>query len=103
MERAQQVESKLGHTHRLATGAEETLCRSSRAQSRALGSHGSQPLTEARPRPRLDLAVAERGLAARRLEVLEPGVGFLDQQQLLGFWSGGHDGIVGPPPDGNRF
>jgi len=79
------------------------LRRSSGTELGALGSNSTQPLAEAGPGPGLDLAVAIRGLGPRRLEVLEPGVGFLDQQQLLGFWSGGHDGIVGPPPDGNRF
>ena len=45
----------------------------------------TQPLGEAGPRPGLDLLVAESGLASSRFEVLEPGVGFLDQQQLLRF------------------
>ena len=39
---------------------------------------GAQALVETCPGPRLDLAVARLRLAARRLEVLEPGVGLLD-------------------------
>src|SRR5438270_880605 len=42
------------------------------------------PLHQAGPGPRLELAVAGRRLAAGRLEILEPGVRLLDQQQFLG-------------------
>src|SRR4051794_13654758 len=72
------------------------------AELRALRPDRAQPLAEACPRPWLDLVVAGLGLRPRRLEVLEPGVGLLDHQQLLGFSSGFHGGIVGPAPDGAR-
>src|SRR5262249_56171655 len=69
---------------------------------RALRADGAQPLAKACPRPRLDLFVARFGLSPRRLEVLEPGVGLLDQQELLGFTCRCHGGMVGPPSDGTR-
>ena len=55
----------------------------------------AQPLHEARPGPRLELAVAGRRLAAGRLEVLEPGVRLLDHQQLV-YFALGH-GRAEPP------
>src|SRR3954451_16665730 len=42
-----------------------------------------QPLMEPRPRPRFDFVVADLELTARGLEVLEPGVRLLDQQELV--------------------
>ena len=68
----------------LELGADLIIC-GRRLELRALGADCAQPLAEARPLPRLDLAVARFRLTPRRLEVLEPGVGLLDQQQLLGF------------------
>src|SRR5438105_5294919 len=89
------------HTNRLAARPDDPDSRGCcRTELRALGPHSAHPLTEAGPRPRLDLDVPKRGLGPRRLEVFEPGVGFLDQQQLLGFSSGDHGGMVGPAPDG---
>src|SRR4051794_32598359 len=43
----------------------------------------SQPLMEPGPRPRFDFLVADLELAAGGLEVLEPGVRLLDQQELV--------------------
>src|SRR4029450_12685317 len=47
------------------------------------GTDGAKPLVQTGPRPWLDLAVGRLRLGARRLEVLEPGVGLLDHEQLL--------------------
>src|SRR5512146_581057 len=55
----------------------------SRPEPRPPRSDGPEALTQSCPGPGLELAVAGVGLAARRLEVLEPRVGLLDQQQLL--------------------
>ena len=43
----------------------------------------AQPLLEARPGPRLELGVRRTARSTGRLGVLEPGVGLLDQQQLV--------------------
>src|SRR5207302_6171031 len=61
-----------------------SLC-GSRPQSRAPRSDRAQPLTQACPRPGLDLPVAALRLAVCRLEVLEPRVCLFDQQELFGF------------------
>src|SRR5438445_9303917 len=70
-----------------------------------------QPLAQARPGPGLDLAVADRRLAPRRLQILEPGVRLLDHQQLFRLSLRRHvitPGVahdartLGPPPDGVR-
>src|SRR5581483_10107605 len=53
-----------------------------RPQLGAAGLDRAQALLEARPGPGLDLGIAGAVLAAGRLVVLEPRVGFLDQQQL---------------------
>src|SRR5207253_2816223 len=69
----------------------------------------AEPLAETRPCPRLDFRVARRGLAAGRLQVLEPGVGLLDQQELVRMSILRHRGhlpvarmapMVGPGSDG---
>ena len=59
-----------------------------------------EPLGQASPGPGLHLAVASRSLRPRRREVLEPGVGLLDQQQLERVRSCSCAEIVGPAPDG---
>src|SRR5262249_13621332 len=53
------------------------------AELRAACSDRAEPLRQPGPGPRLDLPVTRRGLAARRLEVLEPRVALLDQQELV--------------------
>src|SRR5215208_4537513 len=53
----------------------------------ALRADRPQALAQARPGPGLDFLVASRRLTPRRCEVLEPGVGLLDQQQLVRFSS----------------
>ena len=63
------------------------LSRSGRPQLLPLRPDRPQPLAEAGPRPRLDLLVPNCCLTPRRGEVFEPGVGFLDQQQLARFSS----------------
>src|SRR5262249_26665002 len=78
-----------------------------RTQLRAPGADRPHALLQACPRPRLDLLVAHGRLRACRLEVLEPGVGLLDEKQLFrlaltrhvhsGWWIGR---IVGPRSDG---
>src|SRR5690348_10765834 len=55
-----------------------------RPELRAARLDRAEALREARPRPRLDLAVSRRRLRPGRLEILEPGVRLLDQQELLG-------------------
>src|SRR6266540_2982067 len=84
--------------------------RGRRAELRAAGFDRPEPLGEARPRPRLELPVADRRLSPSRLEILEPGVRLLDQQQFLGLARPSHrqppgpvDGrIVGPRSDDIR-
>jgi hypothetical protein len=61
-----------------------------RAKPCAAGANGAQPLGEAGPSPRLDLGVARLVLRSRRLEILEPGVGLFDHQQLLGVLGTSH-------------
>ena len=46
--------------------------------------HRAKALREPRPRPGLELGVPRLHLAASGLEILEPGVGFLELQELLG-------------------
>src|SRR5205823_14842469 len=94
--RAPQVEIENHCLQASSAAGSRRLRRCRRAELRLLRADCTQPLTEAGPGPRLDFPVPQRGLRARRLEVLEPGVGFLDHQQLLGFTSGCHGGIVGP-------
>src|SRR3954454_601553 len=60
-----------------------TLGRRCRLQLLLLRPDRAQPLMEPRPRPRLDLPVADLELTARGLEVLEPGVRLLDEQELV--------------------
>src|SRR5262249_37987890 len=80
-----------------------------RRELRAPGADRPQALGQPRPGPRLYLEVASRGLATDRLQVLEPGVCFLDQQQLeslLRAREGHADHLrfvaesLGPRPDG---
>ena len=56
----------------------------SRAKPRTPRTHGSETLRQPRPCPRLELGVPCLRLTTRRLEVLEPRVGFLELQELLG-------------------
>ena len=65
-----------------------------RAELRAAGAEGAEALVEAGPGPRLDFAIAGGGLVPRRLEVLEPGVRFLDLEQLLRFANRAGQGVV---------
>src|ERR671934_578319 len=81
-----------------------------RPQLRAPRFDRAQSLRQSRPRPRLHFLVAQRSLTARCLQVLEPGVGLLDHEQLVGFALSGHlatsrllmRGRVGPPSDDIR-
>ena len=50
----------------------------------------AQSLGEPGPGPGLDFLVTEGGLASSRFQVLEPGIRFLDQQQLVRFALSGH-------------
>ena len=62
------------------------------AQLRAARPDRAQALVQPSPRPRLDLAVAHLRLVPRRFQVLEPGVGLLDHEQLLGLALARHRG-----------
>ena len=57
----------------------------------------TQPLRETRPRPGLDLEYRSVALPAGRLEVLEPRVRLLDQQQLDRFLVAGQAHAASPP------
>src|SRR3954471_5966066 len=59
------------------------VLRRCRTELRAACADRAEPLRQARPCPGLDLAVPRRRLPPGRLEVLEPGVGLLDQQELV--------------------
>ena len=65
------------------------------AQLGASGLDGSEALGQPGPGPGLDFLVAERRLPAGRLQVLEPGVCLLDQEQLMGFALSGHQTTSG--------
>src|SRR5688572_6276039 len=52
-------------------------------QPGAPGADPAQLLGEARPGPGLDLDVAAGSLSTGRLEVLEPGIGLFDQEDLV--------------------
>src|SRR6266516_1344098 len=65
-----------------------------RPELRAAGAESSEALVEAGPGPRLDLAIPGNRLVPRRLEVLEPRVGLLDLEQLLGFADRPGDSVV---------
>src|SRR5438093_4245195 len=67
----------------LGTQLAMPVLRRGRAQPRPPRPDRPQPLAQPGPRPRLDLAVADRRLASRRLEILEPGVRLFDHQQLF--------------------
>src|SRR5215208_1833721 len=70
-------------TRRHARRRVPKLGRRSRLQFLLLRPDRPQPLMEPCPRPRLDFLVANLQLTARGLEVLEPGVRLLDQQELV--------------------
>src|SRR5262245_58629878 len=67
-----------------------------------------EPLRQPGERPRLDVGVPAEGLVARRLQVLEPGVGLFDQQELVHLDVAGQGHVsppvvwvtLGPGPDG---
>ena len=67
----------------LLGGADAELRRRCRLQLLLLRPDRPQPLVEPGPRPRLELLVADLELTPRGLEVLEPGVRLLDQQELI--------------------
>src|SRR2546421_8487527 len=94
------------HAHRVA---DEKALRSSnsplrgfgnRTELRAPGLDRAEPLCQPGPGPGFELLVAKGGLSSRRLEILEPRVGFLDHQQLVGFTLSGHCSL--PVADGER-
>src|SRR6266540_6573748 len=95
-------------TRKSVAGAiREAVSGGCRPESSAARPDRAQPLAQAAPRPRLDLLVAHLGLGARRFEVLEPGVGLFDQEQLLRISHVGHrllrdvtETRLGPVPDG---
>src|SRR4051794_19639560 len=70
-------------TRRHARRRVPKLRRSCRLQLLLLRPDRAQPLMEPGPRPRLDFLVADLELAPGCLEVLEPGVRLLDQQELV--------------------
>jgi len=59
------------------------LSRGRRPQPGPACANRTQPLGQPCPRPRLELGVPRLQLPPRGLEVLEPGVGFFELQQLL--------------------
>jgi hypothetical protein len=69
---------------RLLTGRPASMSGSRRAKASTTCAHGTKALGEACPRPWLDLGIPRPGLAARRLQVLEPGIRFLELQELFG-------------------
>src|SRR5471032_2214824 len=68
----------------------QALLRGSGPELRPARPDGAQALAEPGPRPRLDFPVAGGRLPTRGLEVLEPGVSLLDEQELFGFKRSGH-------------
>src|SRR5262249_59731479 len=72
-------------------------------QLRAARADRAQRLGEPRPRPRLDLAVARLRLAARRVEVLEPGIGLLHEQELVRLPLGGWHRDTSPVGDAGEY
>src|SRR5262245_6520945 len=72
-------------------------------EPRPPGADAAEALREPHPRPGLDLGVPDHGLSARGLEVLEPRVGLLDQEDLERLAAAGlaHRGeSLGPGSDG---
>src|SRR5512142_3287656 len=108
--RARSAKPRSGGSNSVPRSVTVPLLRRRRPELRAPRLDRPQPLRQAGPRPGLDLAVARLGLRPRRLEVLEPGVRLLDQQELFGFVIPSHSatsgvvmgGIVGPRSDGVR-
>src|SRR6266536_1508990 len=84
-----------------ATARRGRLRRGCRLQLLFLRLDRAEALREPGPGPWLELLVPKLRLASRGLEVLEPGVRLLDQQQLVRVASRSHwmGRTIGPGPD----